>query len=172
METILVCTDVRAVARAAESTDGSASRPNATVTSAIWNCLTPVISPSIRRVLRTPSPLLTRLRRHQGAWALCVFVLLFKLVTGAVCLADVPHTSVPSKADVALMQVSENVAQDGGDCLLGEAAGCHCACAHAVPLTGFRTSNAAALNGDFEPPFISSGYQPAPPGSLLRPPIA
>jgi len=70
------------------------------------------------------------------------------------------------------MQVSADVAQDGGDCLLGEAAGCHCACAHAVPLTGLGTSNTAALNGGFEPPFISSGYQPAPPGSLLRPPIA
>ena len=158
--------------RPPKSADGSAGRPNPTATSAIWNCLTPVISPSIRRVLRTPSPLLTRLRRHQGAWALCVFVLLFKLVTGTVCLADMPASSTPSKADVTLTQMSVDLAQDGGDCLLGEAGGCHCACAHAVPLTGFDTSNTAALTADFESPFISSGYQPAPPGSLLRPPIA
>lgn len=172
METILVCADVPLLHGQLKALMAPRGRPNATVTSAIWNCLTPVISPSIRRVPRTPSPLLTRLRRHHGAWGLCVFVLLFKLVTGAVCLADVPHTPAPSKADVALMQVSVDLAQDGGDCLLGEAAGCHCACAHAVPLTGLSTRNAAALNSGFEPPFISSGYQPAPPGSLLRPPIA
>lgn len=121
---------------------------------------------------RADSPLLTRLRRHQGAWGLCVLVLLFKLVTGAVCLADTPLTSAPSKADVTLTQMSVDLAQDGGDCLLGEVGGCHCACAHAVPLAGFSTSNTAALTAGFEPPFISSGYQPAPPGSLLRPPIA
>ena len=124
------------------------------------------------------SSLLTRLRRHRGLWVLAVAVLLIKLVAGTVCLADAPEkrlvsTTTISAASMPMDAVVADVsADDANACLLGETGGCHCACAHAAPLTGLSASNAAALNGDFESPTISSGYQPASPGSLLRPPIA
>lgn len=115
-------------------------------------------------------PLLTRLRRHHGAVVLCVFVLLFKLVTGAVCLADAPFASVIVDAQVTSADSTQS--ERGDACLLGEAGDCHCACAHAAPLSSVDISDWTALAAVFEHVAVSSSFVPAPPGSLLRPPIA
>jgi len=126
-------------------------------------------------VIGRPPPLLTRLRRLQGAWGLCVFVLIFKLMTGVICLADGPTSTATADGTTlgAVGPLAEATGGDeGGDCVLGEAAGCHCACAHAAPLTAVVAIDALARTTGVEPTFLSSGYQPAPPGSLLRPPIA
>jgi hypothetical protein len=117
--------------------------------------------------------MLTRLRRLQGVWGLCVFVLVFKLMTGAICLADGPTSGVAADDSAAASATAGPTAGDeGGNCVLGEAAGCHCACAHAAPLTAAVAIDAMARMSGVEPTFLSSGYAPAPPGSLLRPPIA
>ena len=41
-------------------------------------------------MLFSRTPLLVRLRRHRGLWVLAVAVLLIKLATGTICLADGP----------------------------------------------------------------------------------
>lgn len=103
-------------------------------------------------------------------------MLLFKLVTGAVCLADGAYpTSVPNRSVIesaTYSAVAESTHLDETACRLGETGGCHCACAHAVPLAHAIASDAGGVGSGFEPAFLSSGYLPAPPGSLLRPPIA
>lgn len=125
----------------------------------------------------TPS-LLTRLRRHRGLWALAVAVMLIKLVAGTVCLADAPEkrfvssttisaTSVP--VDAVIADIS---ADDANVCLLGEGSDCHCACAHSVTLPMSSTDSIARMEARFDTAAIRSGFAPATPGSLLRPPLA
>src|SRR3546814_16843307 len=86
------------------------------------------------------SSLLSHLRRHRGLWVLAVAVLLIKLVSGSICLADGPRAqfvlataAAPATllADTAFSPVS---ADDVNHCLLGEGAGCHRACAQSVTL--------------------------------------
>lgn len=125
---------------------------------------------------RSSPPLLKRLRRHHGLWRLCIVVLLFKLVTGAVCLADTPSSAQVLAIDsaVALVQPQVDTAHDDGAeaCLLGEAGGCHCACAHAAPLVAHSTSTDFRAPIDFIRAAFPSGYRPLASGSLLRPPIS
>lgn len=123
-----------------------------------------------------PSPL-ARLRRHRGLWALAVAVLLIKLVSGSVCLADSPsaaltaHASTTTAALVASVPVSTDVAGDPA-CLLGEAAECHCTCAHAMPVPAAAAGAQTAPMLAFVPPPVSSGTKAAAIGAPLRPPVA
>ncbi|KLD63895.1 hypothetical protein [Dyella japonica] len=123
-----------------------------------------------------PLPLLHRLRRHRGLWALVVAVLLIKLVSGSVCLADgggrAAGAGLGDAATSVTMVVAAPAPSGDGDCLLGEGASCHCACPHAA---GLPTSVALAVDAPDAPFLVSSvdaGRVPAIAGSLLRPPIA
>lgn len=41
-------------------------------------------------MIRSSQPLLVRLRRHRGLWVVALVVLLFKLASSSMCLADEP----------------------------------------------------------------------------------
>lgn len=121
---------------------------------------------------RPATPLLTYLRRHRGLWALAVLVLLFKLASSTICLADRPVALAASAPVGSAMLVASDAQVDDG-CLLGEAGDCHCACAHSLTVA----SSAVALL----PPLplaplhaarLAADHLPAFAGSLLRPPIA
>lgn len=118
--------------------------------------------------------LLTRLRRHRGLWVLAVAVLLIKLVSGTVCLGDgaAARFAVASAVPAAAMASAVDSADAADACLLGEAGGCHCACAHSVALPVALVLPVARVDFSFASPEIHSGFTPATPGSLLRPPIA
>jgi hypothetical protein len=120
-------------------------------------------------------PVLARLRARSGAWMICVAVLLFKIFASSICMADRPH-ALPVSAGVtfeaAASYADAQLSSDEGACLLGEVGGCHCACAHAVPLSAVGPLHAFAVAGSFDRASISSGYLPPIAGSLLRPPIA
>ncbi len=111
---------------------------------------------------------------------LAVAVLLINLVSGSICAADTPArftttTAVttpmtsPAGAAVSTLSVEE---EDPATCLLGEKAGCHCACAHSVTLPATALLSIARIQGRSAPFGIRSGFTPATSGSLLRPPIA
>lgn len=125
--------------------------------------------------LRSPS-LFHRLRRHRGLWALVVAVLLIKLVSGSLCLADGGERDMSASSGHAVVAALSDapVSQPAGDgdCLLGEGASCHCACPHAATLP----ASAVLAVGQHEAPFVSAsvapGRVPDVTGSLLRPPIA
>jgi hypothetical protein len=127
---------------------------------------------------RSAPSLLTRLRRHRGLWVLAVAVLLIKLVSGSICVADGPGARFASAtaaapttllADTAVSTVSTD---DANPCLLGEGRSCHCACAHSVTLPASTPLPLAKMDARFAPLSIHSGFTPAATGSLLRPPIA
>jgi len=122
---------------------------------------------------RTCMSLPSRLRRHRGLWVLAVAVLLFKVLTSSICLAD-PQVSSPATwgnapARTAMIQAS---VPDDASCLLGEAGGCHCTCAHNMPLPVDMALVLLTHGGSFTPAAISAGIAPESTGSLLRPPIA
>lgn len=127
---------------------------------------------------RSAPSLLTRLRRHRGLWVLAVAVLLIKFASGTVCLVDGPETRFAAGASTTTVSVPmETMAtvasgEDTNTCLLGEVGGCHCACAHTVMLPSTATSSIARMEARPSLSVISSGFDPATPGSLLRPPIA
>ncbi|UJJ53493.1 MULTISPECIES: hypothetical protein [Rhodanobacter] len=122
--------------------------------------------------------LLTRLRRHRGLWVLAVAVLLIKLVSGSICVADgagmrfASATAAAPTTLVADTAVSPTAADDANSCLLGEGSGCHCACAHSVTLPASAPLPIARMEAHFAPLTFHSGVTPATTGSLLRPPIA
>jgi hypothetical protein len=129
------------------------------------------------RMIRATQPLLTRLRRHRGLWVLAVAVLLIKLVAGSICLGDGPAATrladtQATPSVVATMDSATAAAQDDNPCLLGEAGGCHCACAHALTLATSVTLSVAPIETTMESPRLSPGMIPESTGSLLRPPIA
>ncbi len=126
---------------------------------------------------RATPPLLTRLRRHRGLWVLAVAVLLIKLVAGSICLGDGPAVTrladAPATTSVlATMDSATAAAPDDNSCLLGEAGGCHCACAHALTLATSVTISVALIEAKVESSRLSPGVIPETTGSLLRPPIA
>jgi hypothetical protein len=129
-------------------------------------------------MLRTTPSLLTRLRRHRGLWVLAVAVLLIKLAAGSVCMADgtYPADSLNNIAAASSLSfdapADPAAADENGDCVLGEAGGCHCACAHTLPLPAVASLSVARMEMHFEALAIHSGFEPATTGSLLRPPIA
>ncbi|WP_242451830.1 hypothetical protein [Rhodanobacter sp. T12-5] len=129
------------------------------------------------QVIHAKPPLLTHLRRHRGLWVLAVAVLLIKLVMGSICLGDDPaaarlaDTQTATSA-LATMDSATTAAPDDNACLLGEAGGCHCTCAHALTLTTSITLSVALLDVTRESSRLSLGLVPVKTGSLLRPPIA
>lgn len=100
--------------------------------------------------------------------------LVIKIVAGTCCLLDGP--AVVSLADArgstAVMQAVDDVGAEADACVLGEAGGCHCACAHAVSMP----STAPVLNALLTLPQVDRGMPAAPAlhptGSQFRPPIA
>lgn len=125
----------------------------------------------------TPS-LLSRLRRHRGLWMLAVAVLLIKLAAGTICLTDgaYPGGSFKNLAAASSLSVDAPADPTATDeetgCVLGEAGGCHCTCAHTMPLPAVASLSVARMETHFESLAIHSGFEPATTGSLLRPPIA
>ncbi len=124
------------------------------------------------------TPLLTRLRRHRGLWVLAVAVLMIKLVTGSICLTDGPgsHFASPDSSVTtsvaATTALDPAVGNDDGTCVLGEAGGCHCVCAHSLTLPTTVALAVARPGIRLDAPVEALGRVPTAPGSLIRPPIA
>lgn len=124
------------------------------------------------------SRLLSRLRRHRGLWSLAFVVLLLKLVTGTICLADgarytgMSPTQSGSTAAIIVADPMASLASDDDSCVLGEGSECHCTCVHslALPTVGTHAVDHVAAGFVFATP--SASQRPAPPGALHRPPIA
>ncbi|MFC5579520.1 hypothetical protein [Rhodanobacter terrae] len=128
-------------------------------------------------MIRATPLLLTRLRRHRGLWLLAVAVLLIKLAAGSICLGDSPAAAALADAQattsvLATMDSATSATPDDNACLLGEAGGCHCACAHALTLATSVTLSVAPIETGTESFRLSAGMIRATIGSLLRPPIA
>lgn len=122
---------------------------------------------------RTATPLLTRLRRHRGWWALAVAVLLLKLVSSSVCLGDAPAKRLAvAQTAVGVAAMAADIGGDDG-CLLGEAGDCHCNCSHSLTVASadFVAVLPPSLPRMAMVPRIA-GHVPDASGSLLRPPIA
>ncbi|WP_458071262.1 hypothetical protein [Rhodanobacter sp. BL-MT-08] len=136
-----------------------------------------IVAYALTMFLSHPS-LLTRLRRHRGLWVLAVAVLLIKLAAGTMCLTDGPYKNIAASTASALSidapseQSVTSAADEAGDCVLGEAGDCHCACAHTLPLPTVASLSVARMEMHFDALAIHSGFLPATTGSLLRPPIA
>lgn len=126
------------------------------------------------------TPLLVRLRRHRGLWVLAVAVLLIKLATGTICLADGPGTRfAATDGSVAVsalaIAAAEPVAGNGdgdGTCVLGEAGGCHCVCAHSAALPTAVALAVTRADIRLDTPVDALDRVPTAPASLIRPPIA
>jgi hypothetical protein len=121
------------------------------------------------------TPLLNRLRRHRGLWALVVAVLLIKLVSGSVCLADGGERDAyraQAHASVTLSVEATPVQGADSDCLLGEGGSCHCACAHTATLPTSMALAVGMPEASFAAPSVNVGRVPDATRSLLRPPIA
>jgi hypothetical protein len=126
---------------------------------------------------RTLPTLLQRLRRHKGGWLLLIAALMIKIAAGTVCVLDGPRvaSNVPPGDHTTIESVvaaATSSADEGDTCLLGEAGGCHCACAHATALPATLPVLAAVIG---LPAVVS--HLPAAPRLLfnrspLRPPIA
>ncbi len=122
--------------------------------------------------------LLTRLRRHRGLWTLAVAVMLIKLIAGTVCLADAPEKRLVSDTTISAVStpldtvIADLATDDPNACLLGEGSACHCTCAHSATLPMSSMDPIARMEARFDTPAIRSGFAPAAPESLLRPPLA
>lgn len=105
-------------------------------------------------------------------------VLMIKLASGTVCLADGPGARVAADAattgTMALLwdSASNDVPGSPDDCLLGEGGGCHCSCAHSIALPVSVALSVQAAPLSFHAPAVSPGFVPAMTGTELRPPIA
>jgi hypothetical protein len=121
---------------------------------------------------RTDLPLLTRLRRHRGLWVLAVAVLLFKVMTTSICLADPLASPAGGASTPAQLSSINAAAPDDAGCLLGEADGCHCSCAHNMPVPIGIAWVLPRQDMAFTPFPAALGVIPEATRSLLRPPIA
>jgi hypothetical protein len=128
------------------------------------------------RMSRSPPSLLSRLRVHRGAWLVCVLTLAFKLFASSVCMADDGLATLSDRSGSPQVVAVSDAAELGlgnAGCVLGETGGCHCACAHAVPLPPLTTApTPVAVLSSSEWPPIAPHCVPAHTASLLRPPIA
>lgn len=108
---------------------------------------------------------------------LLAFAVFLKVVSASVCLLDAPRiatipTTQAGTAQVAAVAAESDMTSSEEACLLDEANGCHCACAHASTLP----ASALAVM----PHFVASSLHSHPPAapsmrtlaSPLRPPIA
>ncbi len=118
-----------------------------------------------------------RLRRHKGGWLLLIAALIIKIAAGTVCVLDGPRLasstpSTPHTLTLNALEANTPSTDDGETCLLGEAGGCHCACAHATALPTAMPALAAVIGL----PVVVSHLPAAPLSpvnrSPLRPPIA
>ncbi|MGN6228349.1 MAG: hypothetical protein ACTHNM_13025 [Dyella sp.] len=118
--------------------------------------------------------LLSKIRRHRGLWSLAFVVLLLKLVSGTVCLADGAASSWKASPSAAVVLTAEepSLALSDDACLLGEGTECHCACVHSVALPTMASYALSPVAPQFVPPALSDMRLAAPPGALHRPPIA
>jgi hypothetical protein len=125
---------------------------------------------------RSLPTLLQRLRRHKGGWLLLIAALMIKIAAGTVCVLDGPRvaSSGPSGGHTNIASVVEAAtsADDGDACLLGEAGGCHCACAHATALPATLPALAAVVSLPIVVSHLPVAPTPLFNRSPLRPPIA
>lgn len=131
----------------------------------------------MQTMFRPHPPLLARMRRHRGFWALALLVLLIKLTSSTLCMADGLGGRVATVAATAMSQTvatatDQAYPQDDDTCVLGEAGGCHCACAHATTLPSTATLVVDALNFRAPTSTFETTVPPTPTPTLLRPPIA
>jgi hypothetical protein len=124
-----------------------------------------------------PPAFLQRLRHQRGGWMLLLAALLVKLAASTVCLLDspraawaAPDTRVPAALVVA--QAASDDASNDNACLLGEGAGCHCACAHAAALPSTPAVVTAMIALPIAMSHLPRVATTLASGSLLRPPIA
>ena len=118
----------------------------------------------------SPPRLLNRLRRHRGVWVLALAVLLFKVAMSTFCVLDGPRPLTSLVGDTPTVSA---VADDDGDvCVLNEAKGCHCACAHTVAMPSYFVPVLSLVPAS--QPRVTLPATPAPhfQRSPLRPPIA
>jgi hypothetical protein len=105
-------------------------------------------------------------------------VLMIKLASGTLCLADGPNarvaadTAATGTVALAFDSASADIPGDPDDCLLGEGAGCHCSCAHSIALPMSVALSVHAMPVSFHTPATSPDFVPAMTGTELRPPIA
>ena len=105
-------------------------------------------------------------------------VLMIKLASGSLCLADGPGArlaadrAVTGTIALTFDEASVDTLGDPDDCLLGEGAGCHCSCAHSIALPMSVVLSVHAISASFPPPTASPGFVPGTTVTELRPPIA
>ncbi len=132
--------------------------------------------------MRHPSPsLFFRLRRHRGLLAMAVAVMILKFVAGTVCLSNDPDprlvsgttaaTVTTATTPVALASVLSADAA-AADCVLGELGGCHCSCAHNVPLAVAAVMPVLRLDVPAAATPLKTLPTAAIAGWVHRPPIA
>src|SRR3546814_18328561 len=118
------------------------------------------------------SSLLSHLRRHRGLWVLAVAVLLIKLVSGSIGVADGPRaqfvlaTAAAQATLLADTAVSTVSADEVNTCRLGEGGGCHRDCAHSVTLPATAPMSLDRLKPRSAPLHTPSGF-PDPKPDLL-----
>ena len=113
---------------------------------------------------------LARLRSHRAVWLVCLVTMLLRLTVGTLCLADgLPGGSTTGTP----VSVTAAFPSTGEDCVLGEVGGCHCVCAHSVPVepTG-SVAISPALPASNDWPALAPRVAQSHLGALLRPPIA
>lgn len=121
---------------------------------------------------------LGKLRRHRGLWLLVFVVLLLKLVTGTICLADgaryqwTPSASASASTAMTLAAEGSSLAPGDDACLLGEGSECHCTCVHSIALPTVANHALPLVVPRFVPPLLTASRPPTLPGTLHRPPIA
>jgi hypothetical protein len=112
-----------------------------------------------------------RLRRRKSAWVLFLLALIIKVVAGTACVFDGPGPVYASSAGFA-MHTDAPAATDGEACVLGEAGGCHCACAHAVAMPVSLYALTAIVSSPDRVDHVPEPPRPTLDRSPLRPPIA
>lgn len=119
-------------------------------------------------------PLLTRLRRRLiGVRWLFALLIVLKLAMGTVCLAD-DGASAESVQVTSAVEVSQAAITDALDasCWHDGASGCHCNCAHAMPLASVVQTTLLPLPPVHAFAVMLTTLQPSPPQNPLRPPIS
>jgi len=125
--------------------------------------------------MHTPyDSLLRRLRLSRRAWLLVAVAMLIKLATATACLLDGPGLAIAPAGEADGIHLVMAQASPAGDeaCVLDEAGGCHCACAHAVtlPAAAFDLATVALLPTYAARAPLTPSLRVA--ASPLRPPIA
>ena len=122
------------------------------------------------------TPLITRLRRYlRVVVLLCLGLVVMKSGFAAGCIVDElsdasPRVVLAVSADSMTCEASD--VGDAGTCWHDDGGGCHCVCAHGMPLLPPVTVlRVAAVSADI---FVlaTRDVRPAPHDDDLRPPIA